>query len=118
MLFLLILMPLLATAQAPRELQRIYFNLYTDSLKPVLNYYVNVEGRYKGDRFLPLDTNTIILTCSRGTLHGMEWVIPKAIDFPSVTFYAVAKSNPALHDSVTVFIQKSKDPEDDEIMRK
>ena len=106
-----------ASAQPRPALKRIYFNLYTDSLKPVLNYYVNVEGELKDGRYLPLDTNDVRLTCSWGTLSNMEWVIPRVIAQDSVTFFVVAKNNAALRDSVTVFIQRRKDPEDEAIMR-
>ena len=116
--FLSILFFAPARAQQGSRLKRIYFNLYTDSLKPVLNYYVNVEGEFANGRFLPLDTNDVTLTCDHGTLAGMEWVIPKTpVDYPCITFRVISKTNPALRDSVTIFIQRRKDPEDEAIMR-
>ena len=98
-------------AQQP-VLQRIYFNLYTDSLKPVLNYYVNVEGEYSDGSYRPLDTTTIRLTADRGVLRGNEWLIPPVIEYDRVTFRAVSKGNPALQDTITVWIKKGKDPRD------
>lgn len=94
------------------RLRRIYFNPYTDSIKTVLNYYVNVEGEFSDGSYLPLDTADIFLRCDRGTLAGNEWIIPKRIDFDKVTFIAEARTNPQLQDTVTIWIQKWKDPRD------
>lgn len=101
-------------ASAFREpaLKRVYFNLYTDSLKPVLNYYVNVEGEYRDGSYRPLDTASIRLTADWGELRGNEWVIPPRLLHDSVTFYVRAKENPALGDTITIWIKKWKDPRD------
>ncbi len=95
------------------KLRRIYFNLYTDSLKPVFNYYVNVEGQTNDGSYLPLDTNDILLVASWGQMQGNEWVIPKTLLYDSVTFYASSRQNPELKDRITIWIQKWKDPRDD-----
>lgn len=94
------------------RLVHIYFNPYTDSIKTVLNYYVNVEGQYSDGSYLPLDTTDIILSCDHGTLAGNEWIIPKKIDFEKVTFIAEARANSRLRDTITLWIQKWKDPRD------
>lgn len=94
------------------RLVRVYFNPYTDSIKTVLNYYVNVEGEYSDGSYLPLDSSTVELRCDHGVLEGNAWVIPKKIDFEKVTFTAVSRENPQLRDTVTLWIQKWKDPRD------
>ena len=103
---------LTASASGERRLVRVYFNPYTDSIKTVLNYYVNVEGEYSDGTFLPLDTTEIILRSDVGTMAGNEWVIPKKIDFEKVTFTATARANPKLNATKTLWIQKWKDPRD------
>lgn len=102
------------TASAPEErrLVRVYFNPYTDSIKTVLNYYVNVEGEYSDGSFLPLDTAEIFLRSDVGAMTGNEWVIPKKIDFEKVTFTATSRANPQLRATTTLWIQKWKDPRD------
>jgi hypothetical protein len=94
------------------RLVRVYFNPYTDSIKTVLNYYVNVEGEYSDGTFLPLDTTEIVLRSDVGAMAGNEWVIPKKIDFEKVTFTATARTNPRLYATATLWIQKWKDPRD------
>lgn len=109
---LLVVSHFAAFAQRTPTLKSVYFNLYTDSLKPVLNYYVNVEGQTTDGRYLPLDTNDIFLTADWGEMWGNAWVIPKVFLDEKVTFTAVSKRNPALRAQITVWIQKGKDPED------
>ncbi len=111
---LLFLLPVTLQAQSPKAaLRRIYFNLYTDSIKTVLNYYVNVEGEYSDGRYLPLDAGSINLTADNGTMSGNEWIAPKEIRFEKVTFRAVARDNPKLHDEITVWLKRAKDPRDE-----
>src|SRR5690606_8334218 len=43
-------------------LKEIRFNLYADSIKPVLNYYLNVEGVFSNGKIYPLDTSFINIT--------------------------------------------------------
>jgi hypothetical protein len=103
---------LTSSARGGPRLRRIYFNPYTDSIKTVLNYYVNVEGEFTDGSYLPLDTTDIFLRCDHGTLAGNEWIIPKKIDFQKVTFIAEARADSRLRDTVTLWIQKWKDPRD------
>ncbi len=103
---------LLAAAPQGPALRRIYFNLYTDSLKPILNYYVNVEGEYSDGTIQPLDSATVSLRANWGVMRGNEWVIPDTLRYDRVTFYVRARRNPALRDSVTIWLQKWKDPRD------
>ncbi len=94
-------------------LKDIRFNLYADSIKPVLNYYLNIEGEYTNGKIYPLDTNSISLSASEGSIQGMEWVKPKQIDFEKVTFTAVAKHAASLAKDTVVYIKKYKDPADE-----
>ena len=100
-------------ANADPKLKRIYFNLYTDSIKTILNYYVNVEGEYSNGRTLPMDANTITITADHGTMSGVEWVAPKVIDFEKVSFHAVAKDDPGIQADITVWMKRAKDPRDE-----
>ena len=92
----------------------IRFNLYTDSIKPVLNYFVSVEGIYSSGRIFPLTAEQITLTSDQGTMNGMEWLLPKERPFEKVTFTATSRSNSAIRKSVTLYLNKYKDPRDAE----
>lgn len=105
--------PAFAQSTGQSKLKRIYFNLYTDSIKTILNYYVNVEGEYANGQVLPMDAGTITIIADRGTMQGMEWIAPKVIDFEKVTFHAVAKDDARINDRVTVWLKREKDPRDE-----
>ena len=101
------------TGNGSPKLKRIYFNLYTDSIKTILNYYVNVEGEYNNGRILPMDAGTITITADHGSMSGVEWIAPKTIDFEKVSFQAVAKDDPGIRADITVWLKRAKDPRDE-----
>jgi hypothetical protein len=94
-----------------QQIDSIYFNLYTDSLKKGTHNYINVDGKLANGRYLPLDKRHIILTASDGKLEGNSlWLEP---DFKpaSVTLKAVLKSNPAISKVVTIWIKTTESNE-------
>lgn len=99
------------TLQLP-VLEDIQFNLYTDSIKPILNYYLNVEGRFSSGRVLPLDAGFVTVSSDAGSMSGLEWVPPAKRDFDRVNFTVTNKFNPAQQKQVTVYLKKYKDPRD------
>jgi hypothetical protein len=114
MLLVAAFVPAAASAQqrANANLKRIYFNLYTDSIKTILDFYVNVEGEYQDGRFLPLDTSQVVFSADHGTMRGNDWKAPAHIDFEKVHFDVHAKDRPELHDSITVWLKRTRDPRD------
>lgn len=94
-------------------LQEVNINLYTDSIKPILNYYLNVEGKFSSGRVFPLDSGFVTVTCDAGSMRGLEWILPKERNFDKVNFTVVNKFNPDDRKQVTVYLKKSKDPRDD-----
>lgn len=100
------------TLQLP-TLEDVSVNLYTDSIKPILNYYLNVEGRFSNGRVFPLDTNFVTVTSNEGRMNGLEWILPKDRDFEKVTFIVTNKFRPADSEQVTLYLKKHKDPRDD-----
>ncbi|MCB0698205.1 MAG: hypothetical protein H6551_08100 [Chitinophagales bacterium] len=82
------------------------FNLYTDSIKPVMNYYINVEGTFSNGKTFPVDTAFLRLSCSSGSMQGMEWRKPAKITFDKVTFTAISKYAPVLAIDTTLYLRK------------
>jgi hypothetical protein len=95
-------------------LQDIRFNLYTDSIKPILNYYVNVEGVYSSGKIYPLTTDQVIISSDQGTMSGNEWIVPKSRTFEKVMFTATSRIDPRIKKSVTLYLKKYNDPRDAE----
>jgi len=95
-------------------LSDIRFNFYTDSVKPILNFYVNVEGIFSNGKVLPLTEQQVSISCDIGTMQGMEWIAPKGRTFDNVTFTAISRTNAAIKKRATVFCKKLPDPRDAE----
>ncbi len=87
-------------------LTKIHFNLYADSIKPVLNYYLNVEGVFSNGKIYPLDVSHVNIAASRGTMQDMEWIKPAKIDFDKVSFVARYKYDSTITAETTVYIKK------------
>lgn len=94
-------------------LDDIRFNLYTDSIKPVLDYYLNIEGIFTNGKIFPLDTTLISISCSQGHMDGLTWIKPQVVNFEKVTFTAVCRYNPAIAKLYTIYIKQARDPRDD-----
>lgn len=112
---LLTLIPLSASAAGrrdTRDLKRVFFNLYTDSIKTVLNYYVNVEGEFRDGSYLPMDTSYVTISADQGTMSGNEWIAPKDIHFEKVVFTVKVRNREDLRDTITVWLKRFKDPRD------
>jgi hypothetical protein len=90
------------------------FNLYADSIKPILNFYVNVEGVFSSGKIFPLTESQVALTANEGSMNGMEWVVPRERQFDHVVFTATSTVNPSITKSVTVYLKRYKDPRDAE----
>ncbi|RYZ56424.1 MAG: hypothetical protein EOP49_00380 [Sphingobacteriales bacterium] len=95
-------------------LREVRFNLYADSIKPIMNYYINVEGVFSSGKIYPLTTDQVVLSSDRGTMKGNAWVAPAVRDFDRVTFTAASKYNPAIRATTTVYLQRLADPRDAE----
>lgn len=90
----------------------IRYNLYTDSIKPILNYWINIEGVFSNGKVYPLDASFVTISSDNGAMKGMEWIVPKQIDFEKVTFTTVSKFNPDMKKEKTLYIKRYKDPKD------
>jgi hypothetical protein len=90
----------------------IRYNLFTDSIKPVLNYYLNIEGEFSNGKIYPLDTSFVAITASAGRMTGLEWIPPAHIHFDKVTFTATCLYAPQLTKTITIYMKKHKDPRD------
>lgn len=93
-------------------LKEIRYNLYADSIKPIMNYYLNVEGVYTNGRIYPLDQNYVTVASDYGIVEGMEWVKPDLIDFEKVSFHTAHNYVPIPAIDTTLYIKKYKDPRD------
>ncbi len=82
------------------------FNFYTDKIKPVLNFWINVEGIAKDSSILPLSADELLLSTSYGEIQGLELILPEDPKVESVTLKACLLSRPTECTEETVPIMK------------
>ncbi len=70
------------------------FNFYTDTIKPVLNFWINVEGIKKDSTILPLSADELILSTSYGEIKGLELILPSETMVEYITLKACLIERP------------------------
>jgi len=103
-----------------QQVDTIYFNLYTDSLKKGTHNYINVDGKLSNGRWMPLTSKEIQFSSSDCKFSGNELVIPYDFVSDKITVKAVLKSNPSLWLERTIWIKKKPDGDlqtKDEVLR-
>lgn len=104
---LFILLFLTVKGQAQNQVDSIYFNLYTDSLKKGgVHNYINIDGKLKNGQWRPLTAKEITFSCSAGKFQGNDLVIDSGFSGEKVQVKAILKENPAVWKEVTIYIKK------------
>ncbi|HYC39353.1 MAG TPA: hypothetical protein VEB63_02615 [Chitinophagaceae bacterium] len=93
-----------------QQIDSIYFNLYTDSLKKGQHNYINVDGKFSDGRWLPLTGKELEFSSTGGKFSGNELIIPHDFTEEKVTVKAVLRSNPAVRIERTIWIKRIPDP--------
>lgn len=106
---LLLLLTVITASLAGRaqQVDSIFFNLYTDSLKKGVHNYINVDGKLSNGRWLPLTNKEIDFTASTGKFVGNSLVIDTAFKGEKVTVKAVLKNNTAIWKETTIYMKKA-----------
>src|SRR5688572_9841941 len=117
-----LLLSLIIAVSAPafsQNVDSIYMNLYTDSLKKGQHNYINVDGKMSTGRWISLSSKEIQYSCPSATFESNQLVIPENFKEEKVTVKAVLKSNPAVSVEKTIWIKKKPDgplPTTDEVL--
>jgi hypothetical protein len=107
--FLSFLLMIFSQGVKAQQIDSIYIDLYTDSLKKGTYNYINVDGKLSNGRFIPLDTTQIIFTASDGKFTGNTLWIDPGFNKDRVLITAKLKSNPSIYKEFTMFIKKKTD---------
>jgi len=103
-----------------QQIDSIYVNLYTDSLKKGTFNYINIDGLLPNGRYLPLDSTHLIFSASAGRFSGNSLWIDKNFNGEKVTIKVILRNNPALFRQFDIYIKIKADNEKlktaDEIM--
>jgi len=92
-----------------QDIDGIYVNLYTDSLKRGTYNYINIDGLLNNGRYIPLDSTHLIFSSNAGYFNGNSlWVEPDYRD-DKIDIRVTLRSNPVLTKSFSVWIKKLPD---------
>lgn len=120
LLFIILTACFFARAGA-QQVDSIFFNLYTDSLKKGTHNYINIDGKLSNGRWMPLTAKEIELTASSCEFSGNQLIIPAGFAEEKIKVKAVLKSNPSVWKEKTIWIKKLPDPDNlptnEEILR-
>ena len=109
--YLLFIFVLAGSTAKAQNIDSIYVNLYTDSLKKGTYNYINIDGRLSNGQYLPLDNNQVTFTASSGEFKGNSLWIDKDFKLEKVTIKVVLKSNPRQYKEFDMFIKQKPDNE-------
>lgn len=108
--FLTLLLSTFLSHANAQELEKLYVNLYTDSLKRGTWNYINVDGQFSNGRFLPLDATHLFYQSSAGEFDGNKLWLPDTLTVQQVHIQVKGKKNHALEARFTVGIKQLPDP--------
>ena len=94
-----------------QQIDSIFFNLYTDSLKKGTYNYINVDGRYSSGRILPLTDKELRFTASGGKFHRNSLYIDSAFRDEKLKVRATLISNPAIWKEIVIYLKKHENNE-------
>ncbi len=109
-ILLFLFIGLLQTSFA-QKLDSIYFNLYTDSLKKGTHNYINVEGKYKNGRILPVDNSEVIFEADSAKFVGNSLWLPLDFKPKFVKVWVSIKTAPQKKIQIIIPIKQKKDEE-------
>ncbi len=107
---LLVVFSLSTFISKAQTIDKIFVNLYTDSLKKGTHNYINIDGQLSNSRYLPLDSTKILFTCAQAKFAGNSIIIPANFTEEKVTIKTTLKSNPTIFKEFDVYIKKMEDP--------
>lgn len=109
--YLLFILVLAGVSVKAQQVDSIYVNLYTDSLKKGTYNYINIDGLLSNGKYLPLDSSHIIFSASAGRFYGNSLFIDKNFTTDKVNIKAVLRNNPAIFKEFTIYIKIKSDSE-------
>lgn len=93
-----------------QKVEKIYVNLYTDSLKKGTHNYINVDGELNNGKYLPLDSNKIQFLCPQAKFFGNSLFIPADFRGEKVSVKVMLKEDNSKFQELEIYIKKMEDP--------
>ena len=109
--FILLVMLCTGNVCKAQQIDSIYVNLYTDSLKKGTYNYINIDGLLPDGSYIPLDSTYLIFTASAGKFYGNNLLLDKNFAEEKVSIKVVLRQNPSVTKSFVMYIKKKPDDE-------
>lgn len=94
-----------------QKVEKIYVNLYTDSLKKGTFNYINIDGQLSNGKYIPLDSTHLVFKASAGKFNGNSLWIDLDFKGDKVDFIITVRNNPSLFKEFSIYLKKKPDPE-------
>ncbi len=98
-------------AASGQQLDSLFFNLYTDSLKKGTYNYINVEGKYSDGKYLPLGAKDLVFSASGGVFENNSLFIDSSFKEEKVIIHVQSIRNRRLNDKIVVYIKQHENNE-------
>lgn len=102
---MLILFLLCKTGKA-QQVDSLFFNLYTDSLKKGSWNYINVDAKLSNGKFMPLTSKQLVITTTGGKLEGNSIWIDWNFNVEKITVEVYLKERPHIKQQKTIWVKK------------
>lgn len=106
---LLFLCLLTTAAGKAQQVDSIYVNLYTDSLKKNTYNYINVDGLLRNGKYMPLDTTHLNFCSDYGKFYGNSLWIANELYSQPVHITITLKKDPAVQKHVVLYVKRQED---------
>lgn len=98
---------------------KMFVNLYTDSLRKGSYNYINVDG-YSNGHYYPMDSTEIIFWADEGKFYGNSLLLDKDFKKDKVMIRLTLRKNPKVIEELLMYVKKKPDEPlktEDELMK-
>ena len=89
-----------------QKIEKIYINLYTDSLKKGTYNYINVDGLLSNGNYMPLDSTDIVFYASSGKFSGNSLWIENEFTKEKISFKVSLRRDPSVCKNFDIYIKQ------------
>lgn len=103
---LIFILFLIGKTGAAQQVDSLFFNLYTDSLKKGSWNYINVDAKMSNGKYMPLTSKQLVLTTTGGKLEGNSIWIDWNFNLEKITVEVYLKDRPHIKQQKTIWVKK------------
>lgn len=109
-IFTTVLFLLLAFSANAQKIEKIFVNLYTDSLKKGTHNYISVDGLLSNGKYMPLDSTKIKFRSDNGFFDGNSLVVPADSKAEKFKIRVSLREDSSKFEEFELYVKKVEDP--------